>query len=201
MSEVAAAGTRDRLVRAATAAVEDGGYAAASVAAIAERAGLATGALYRHFPSKAELFVELFRTAAERELEAMEEAAARPGSFADRLEAVIATYATSALRNRRLAWALVYEPVDAIVDAERLAYRRRYCAGMAELLRQGIDAGAIPGQDAELAAAALVGAIAEALVGPLSPLAGQTASEPEIVAGIVEICLRAVGADTRRAVR
>lgn len=201
MSEVAAAGTRERLVRAATAAVEDGGYAAASVAAIAERAGLATGALYRHFPSKAELFVELFRTAAERELEAMEEAAARPGSFADRLEAVIATYATSALRNRRLAWALVYEPVDAIVDAERLAYRRRYCDGMAELLRQGIDAGAIPGQDAELAAAALVGAIAEALVGPLSPLAGQTASEPAIVAGIVEICLRAAGADTRRAVR
>ena len=197
MSKLATGGTRDRLVRAATAAVEEGGYAAASVAAIAERAGVATGALYRHFPSKADLFVGVFRSAADDELAAMEAAATRPGSFAERLEAVIATYATSALRNRRLAWALVYEPVDPVVDAERLAYRRRYCAGMAALLAQGIDAGAIRDQNVELTAAAVVGAIAEALVGPLSPVGGESASEAEIVAGIVEFCLTAVGVGPR----
>lgn len=193
--------TRQRLAGSAAALIEEGGYAAASVAAIAERAGVTPGALYRHFPSKAELFVEVFRTAAEQELEAMEAAAARPGSFAERLEAVIATYATSALGNRRLAWALVYEPVDLLVDAERLAYRRRYCDGMADLVRQGIEADAIPEQNADLTAAAVVGAIAEALVGPLSPLTGRSASEAEVVAGIVELCRRAVGADAPRRVR
>jgi AcrR family transcriptional regulator len=50
-------GTRDRLIRAAREVLERGGYATASVIAIAERAGVSAGALYRHFPSKAELFV------------------------------------------------------------------------------------------------------------------------------------------------
>src|SRR5262249_10221517 len=56
--------TRERLVYAARKLLEDGGYGAASVQAIAERTGVSTGALYRHFPSKAELFVEVFRDAA-----------------------------------------------------------------------------------------------------------------------------------------
>jgi AcrR family transcriptional regulator len=54
--------TRERLLSAAVELLEEGGYAAASVAAIAERGGVSAGALYRHFPSKAELFVEVFRT-------------------------------------------------------------------------------------------------------------------------------------------
>ena len=185
--------TRERLVQSAAARIEEGGYAAASVAAVAERAGVATGALYRHFPSKAELFVEVFRSAAEQELEAMRAAAAGRAAFAERFEAVITTYATSALRRRRLAWALVHEPVDPLVDAERLAYRRLYREGMTDLLRQGIAAGAIPDQDAEFTAAAVVGAIAEVLVGPLSPLAGASDAEAEIVARVVAFCRRAVG--------
>ena len=132
-----AAPTRERLIHAARKLLEDGGYAAASVQAIAERAGLAAGALYRHYPSKAELFVEVFRDAAKRDLAAMGDAAAS-GRCVERLEAVVATFARRALRHRRLAWALVYEPVDPLVDAERLVYRREYCRHMAALLRAGI---------------------------------------------------------------
>jgi AcrR family transcriptional regulator len=189
----AAVGTRERLLHAAAELIAEGGYGTASVAAIAERAGLAVGALYRHFPSKAELFVEVFRSLAEQELSAMQAAAERYSDFQERLEAVIRTYATSALDNRHLVWALVYEPVDPLVDAERLAYRRRYRDGMADLLRDGVQAGSIPTQDVELAAAAVVGAIAEALVGPLSPLSGKVPSRNKIVAAIVDICCRAVG--------
>jgi AcrR family transcriptional regulator len=197
MSQVKAPTTRERLVSSAAAVIADGGYTAASVAAIAHRAGLAAGALYYHFPSKADLFVEVFRAAAQDQLAAMQAAAARAGTLAERLESVITTYATSALSNRRLAWALVYEPVDPLVDAERLAYRRRYCDGMAELLRQGINAGSIPAQDVQLSAAAVVGAIAEALVGPLSPVAAQTLPDEQIVRGIVDFCQRAVGIEER----
>ncbi|WP_028923213.1 TetR/AcrR family transcriptional regulator [Pseudonocardia acaciae] len=185
--------TRDRLLRAAAELIEDSGYAHASVGAVAERAGLAAGALYRHFPSKAELFATVFRAEAERELAAMVAAAGRSSDFPDRLDAVISTYATGALGNRRLAWALVYEPVDALVDAERLTYRRRYRDGMAELLREGVRAWAIPEQDVDLAAAAVVGAIAEALVGPLSPVAGATPPDAQIIDAIIAFCRRAVG--------
>ena len=185
--------TRRRLVESARRVIEEGGYSAASVLAIADRAGVAAGTLYRHFPSKAELFTEVFRAAGDEVLAAMEAAAARPGGFAERLDAVIATYANSALENRRLVWALVYEPVDPLVDAERLTYRRDYCQRLAHALRIGIATGEIPEQDPELTAAALVGAIAEALVGPLSPVAGATASQEELVVSLLEFCRRAVG--------
>jgi AcrR family transcriptional regulator len=195
MSAATARRTRQSLVAAAGELIEGGGYAAASVAAIAQRAGVSAGALYRHYPSKAELFVEVFRAAAERELAAMHEAATKSGTFAPRFDAVIATYARSALANRRLAWALVYEPVEEIVDVERLAYRRRYREGMAELLRAGIAERAIPEQRVALTSAAVVGAIAEALVGPLSPVGDESVTDAELVADLVRLCRRAVGLD------
>ncbi|HTY17585.1 MAG TPA: TetR/AcrR family transcriptional regulator [Myxococcota bacterium] len=188
----APATTRERLVEATRAVLEEGGSAAASVQAIAERAGLAAGALYRHFPSKADLLVEVFRDAARRDLVAMQRAAAT-GRSVERLEAAVATFARRALRSRRLAWALVYEPVDPRVDTERLAYRREYCRQMALLLRAGIAAGEIPEQNAELTAAALVGAIAESLVGPLSPIGGQAGSDEELIAVLVRFCRRSLG--------
>ena len=186
--------TRERLLAAASEVLERGGYGTASVVAIAERAGLSAGALYRHFPSKAELFVEVFRASAEGELSALNAAAVQTHSFAERLEAVVATYARRALKNRRLAWALVYEPVDPLVDAERLVYRRNYCRSMAALLRRGIAAGEFPEQNPELTAAALVGIISETLVGPLSPVGGAAISETELVAALLRLCRRAVGA-------
>ena len=63
--------TRERLLRAARELIEEGGYGPASVVAIAERAGVAAGTLYRHFSSKEELFVEVFRSVCDREVTAM----------------------------------------------------------------------------------------------------------------------------------
>lgn len=195
-----AGATRARLVASARQLLEEGGYAGASVQAVADRAGVSAGALYRHFSSKAELFVEVFRNAAQRDLAAVDEAAAA-GGCVERLEAAVAAHATRALRWRRLAWALLYEPVDPLLDEERLVYRRKYCRHMAGLLRQAIAAGEIPEQDVELSAAGVVGAIAESLVGPLSPVAGQVSAEADLVATLVRFCRRSVGAPDRAALR
>jgi AcrR family transcriptional regulator len=188
--------TRERLLAAAQELIEEGGYGAASVAAIADRAGVAAGTLYRHFDSKQELFVEVFRSVCAREERAMRAAAAavESGGAAEQLERVLGTFAERALRNPRLAWALLAEPVDPLVDAERLAYRERYAAIVAEGLRAGIDAGELPAQNVELTAAALVGGCGEALVGPLSPLAGSRPSSEELVATLRTFVRRAVGA-------
>jgi len=125
--------------------------------------------------------------------------AASSGDTIERLEAIVATFARRALRKPRLAWALVYEPVDPAVDAERLVYRREYCARMAKLLRYGIEAGEIPLQNVELSAAAIVGAIAESMVGPLAPQ-GTTTSPEALIATLVRFCRRSLGiADNRPA--
>jgi AcrR family transcriptional regulator len=186
--------TRQRFVEAAAELLSKGGYAAASVQNIAERVGVSAGALYRHFPSKAELFVEVFREAAQRDMAAVGKAPSEGGAL-DRLESAIAAHARRALRDRALAWALVHEPVDALVDAERLKYRRRYARHVARMLEQAVAAGEIPEQDVELSAAAIVGAMSEALVGPLSPLAGiRKTSDDAIVRHVVRFCRLAVGA-------
>lgn len=184
--------TRERLLCAAQDLMQEGGYVSASVQAIADRAGLSAGALYRHFASKAELFVEVYRSSAARDLSAIDEAAS-VGNCVQRFDAAIATHARRALRNRRLAWALMYEPVDPLVDEERLIFRRRLCRHMAGLLRQGIAAGEIPEQNVELNAAALIGAIAESLVGPLSPVGGSVAAPEDVIATLLQFCRRGVG--------
>ena len=84
--------------------------------------------------------------------------------------------------------------MDPLVDAERLAYRERYAEVIADELRAGINAGQLPGQDVELTAAALVGGCGEALVGPLSPVAGERPSSEEIVGALRTFVRRAVGA-------
>jgi AcrR family transcriptional regulator len=195
--ETTATGTRDRLLRAAQELIEQGGYGAASVVAIAERAGVAAGTLYRHFASKEELFVEVFRSVCAREERAMRAAAAEMPPYASaaaRLETVLTRFAQRALRNPRLAWALIAEPVDPRVDAERLAYRERYAGLIAESLQAGIAAGELPDQNVALTAAALVGGCGEALVGPLSPVAGDTPAPDEVVEALGVFVRRAVGA-------
>jgi AcrR family transcriptional regulator len=194
VSTVAGLATRERLLDAARRLIEEGGYGSASVAAIADRAGVASGTVYRHFPSKAELFLEVFRAVCAGEERAMRAAADEAGSRAvDRLEAVLTTFARRALQNRPLAWALLAEPVDPLVDAERLAYRERYASLVAAELRAAIDAGEIPSQDVAFTAAALVGGCGEALVGPLSAVDGSD----QVVASIETFVRRAIGAAPR----
>ncbi len=191
MSTVAGLATRERLLAAARELIEEGGYGSASVAAIADRAGVAAGTVYRHFPSKDELFLDVFRDVCAGEERAMRAAADESGPGAvDRLEAVLATFARRALQNRRLAWALLAEPVDPLVDAERLAYRERYASLVAAELTAAVSAGEIPPQDVALTAAALVGGCGEALVGPLSSVNGSE----QVVASIRTFVRRAIGA-------
>ncbi len=189
--------TRERLLGAAVELLEEGGYAAASVAAITARGGVAAGALYRHFPSKAELFVEVFRTMAEHQLAALYEASAGPDSAAEKLDAIVREFMSGALAQPRLAWALGYEPVDPLVDAERLAHRQTYRERLADLLRIGIANGEMPEQDADLTAAALIGAISEALVSPLSPIAGEDIPVEELIGSLSSFCRRAIGTAKR----
>ena len=189
--------TRERLLRSAQELIEEDGYGAASVVAISQRTGVAAGTMYRHFASKEELFVELFRSVCDREVRAGQAAAAAlpPSATAvERMTTVVATFAERALRNPRLAWALIAEPVDPLVDAERLAYRRRYSELVAHAIGQAIEAGEIPDQDANLTAAALVGGCGEALVGPLSPVAGSRPPVPEMLEALRTFVRRAVGA-------
>ncbi|MFF8914821.1 TetR/AcrR family transcriptional regulator [Streptomyces sp. NPDC015032] len=185
---------RERLLDAARQLLAEGGYAAAGISAIADRAGVATGSVYNHFASKQELLAAVFRHVAGHELSTVREAVRARNGAAGQLRALVEVFAYRALRNPRTAWALLAEPVDPLVERERLTYRRGYHTLAESVIAAGIAAGELPAQNAQLSAAAVIGAVGEALLGPLSPVGERTEPEP-VVAGITALCLRAVGAD------
>lgn len=184
---------RQGILAAAHRLVAEGGFRSASVAAVAEAAGVATGSVYKHFPSKAELFAEVFRRATEKEVAKVAEALAGDGSVLGRLCAAIDCFARRAIRGRQLAWALIAEPVDPLVDADRLRYRHAYAEVFEAALAEGMATGELPPQSPSVSAAALVGVMAETLVGPLSPSARNDAiNHDRLVAEITRFCLQAV---------
>jgi AcrR family transcriptional regulator len=175
-----AADARERIVRAAIDQLAEGGYASATVSTVARRAGVATGSVYRHFPSKAELFAEVFRRAAQREVDAVADAVADAG-----VAGAVEVFVRRALAAPQRAYALLAEPVDPAIEAERLIFRRAYADVFAAALR---DAGIA---DPDLVAAACVGALGEALVGPL---ARRDHAPEALVASLQAFCLSAINA-------
>jgi AcrR family transcriptional regulator len=146
---------------------------------------VATGTVYRHFPSKSELFAEVFRVASQHEVDAVAQAARRHADPAAQIAAAVETFARRALRGRRLAWALLAEPVDPAVEAERLVFRQAYARVFSASLREGVSNRSLPPQDPDLTAAALVGAIGEVMTHPSS-------DEEALVASLVQFCLRSI---------
>jgi AcrR family transcriptional regulator len=184
------AAARERIVDAALAQLAEGGYASASVVAVARRAGVATGSVYRHFPSKGELFAEAFRRASQREVDVLRSMTDRSEPVTHRLAAWVEAFVRRALAEPVRAYALIAEPVDPAVEAERLTFRRAYADLFERALRDGVQSGQIAPLDAELTAAAIVGALAEALVGPLQR---REAGADALVAGLQTFVLRSVG--------
>lgn len=190
--------TRERLVAATARLIARDGYAAAGMPAIAAEAGVSTGLIYRHFPSKAELFDEVFRRVSQREIDACAAAAATAGTARERLARLVETFARRALKGRRLAWALLAEPVDPLIEVDRMRFREPYRALIAGIIRDGIAAGEVTDQDADVVAAGLVGAISESLVGPLGE-AHAPAHEAKLVETVAGLCVRALGPGPRPA--
>jgi len=183
---------RETIIAAATRQLAEHGYGGCSVAAVAERAGVAVGSVYRHFPTKADLVVHVFRQVVTREVEAVRAGSAEAGEPAERVLAAVDTFAQRALKAPKQAYALLAEPVDALIDAERLEFRRAYTEVIAEHVADGVRDGSLPPQDGRLTAAALVGAAAEVLIGPL------TSGNASDVAELRTFILRALGGSDAR---
>ncbi|MFJ2187938.1 TetR/AcrR family transcriptional regulator [Kitasatospora sp. NPDC087861] len=159
---------RETVLQAAALLLAERGYGGCTMAAVADRAGIATGSLYQHFANKAELSVQLFRRVVTREMAAVNAAVALRETPRQRIAAVVETFAARALRAPRLAYALLVEPADAVVDGERLVFRRAFRDVIATEITAAVASGELPEQDPVLTAAALVGAVGEALAGPLA---------------------------------
>ena len=183
---------RARILKAARDLVADAGWSAAQMDNVAAKAGVATGTVYRYWPSKAALCAEIVATVSAREVGIVRAIADKRGMPAEKLTAAIRTFASRALQGRRLAYAMIAEPVDPEVETVRLDYRAQLAHCFERILREGIMRGTFHRLDPAVAAACIVGAFMEALVGPLAPAKGTgRRADRHLVEQITQFCLRA----------
>ena len=185
------------IIAAARHAASEGGMAAVQIAPVAERAGIAAGTVYRYFPGKTDLVAALIAQISEREIGVLRRAAAAAPGPLSAMAAAIMTFAARALRHRRLAFAVIAEPIDAELELARLSFRRALAAEFAALIAAAVTDRHLPEQDAAISAAALLGLLVEGLVGPLAPDAA--GDEREIVQSLTLLGLRALGVADARA--
>ncbi|MDI6104703.1 TetR/AcrR family transcriptional regulator [Actinoplanes sp. NEAU-A12] len=187
---------RDGFLRAARALVAADGFKAATVAAIAARCQASVGSVYSYFDSRDRLLAEVFRSAAGHEIDLVRDAVCDAGQQAsDRLAELIRIFSGRALQSRRMAWALLFEPVSPVVEAERLVYRRSYTDLGEQIIRDGLACREFVSQDARLAASAVMGAVSEALVGWIRPDSPEPSPDEQagVTDGIRSFCFRALG--------
>lgn len=183
------ADARRRILGAARVVVAEQGFAAAQMAVVASVADVATGSVYRHFPSKASLFSEMLRGVCVRELDVVRAIAAKPGrSVADRIGDAVATFVDRALRGEGLAYAVIAEPMQTEVDQVRLEARAGLADAFARLIEEGIASGELVEQDAGVRGAAIVGAFLEGVVAPLAHRAEVTPDRDAISVEIARFC-------------
>ena len=194
------AARHDAILTAARALASEGGFAAVQIAPVAGRAGIAAGTVYRYFPSKTELVAALVAALSHSEVAALTKAADTAPGPLSALAAAIATFGARALSDRRLAFALIAEPVGAEAIDARIAYRKALAGAFETRIRAALAAGHLPDQHPTTAAAALVGALIEGLIGPLAPHdGGDPAKMRASVQALTLFGLRALGVVDARA--
>ena len=115
----------------------------------------------------------------------------QPAGTVEQLSHAVEAWSRRALAAPTLAWALMAEPVDPALEVERSESKRAYRDVFADLLDEGVRRHELAPIDSRLAAASIVGAMQEALVGPLA----QPVDNAEaLVASLIAFVLNAVQA-------
>jgi AcrR family transcriptional regulator len=187
----AIAKTRMRIVQAARDIVAEEGWQAAQIALIAARAKVATGSVYRHFTSKADLYTEVLAMVSQREVGVIQAIVDSKAPAAQRLADAIKAFVRRAMQARRLAYAILAEPCDPEIDAARLQFRAAFARQIARAIRAGVESGEFAKIDENIAASCVTGAFMEALVGPLAPEAKPDSKAADRIAStIARLCVR-----------
>jgi AcrR family transcriptional regulator len=185
------------IIAAARQAASEGGMAAVQIVPVARRAGIAAGTVYRYFPGKTDLIAAVLAEISGREIAAVRRAADNAPGPLSALACTIMSFAARVLRDRRLAFAAIAEPVEAELDPIRLKFRKALADEFATRVRTAISGGHLPGQDATLAGIAVLGLLVEGTIGPLAP--SPAGRERELVQSLALVALRALGLPDPRA--
>jgi AcrR family transcriptional regulator len=153
--------TRRVLIEAAAAEFEAKGYAATSMADVAQRAGVSTKTVYRLIPNKADLLTRVVSDRIGQFMLEIDAEALDPLPTSEALERILIAYGTLTLSQRTIAMhRLVIRECDQFPEVATAFYQfaiRRANEGMAAWLRRQCERGLIKVDDPQVAAGMLRG--------------------------------------------
>lgn len=149
--------------------IAHGGFKEASIQAIAERAGVSTGLVYRYFDNKSQILIEVLSDAIRREVEILDHIAKSDLSAKQKLQKSVTTFVKRAMNSPQLAYSLMFEPVDPEMEHERFRSKQLIKQSIKEILAEGKVNGEFDFEDLNTAALGVVGSMTFVVIEPLNP--------------------------------
>ena len=160
---------RQTILLSARELIAQGGFKDAQIQAIADRAGVSSGLVYRYFDSKSQVLVEVLSAAILLEVEILNHIAAGSLSPVQKLHKAVTTFVKRAMNSPQLAYSLMFEPVDPSIEHERFRSKQLIKQSIKEILAEGKVSGEFGFEDLNTAALCVVGAMTFVVIEPLNP--------------------------------
>ena len=159
---------REAILQSARELIAQGGIKDAQIQAIAERAGVSSGLVYRYFDNKSQVLIEVLSEAIQHEVKILNHIAESELSSKQKLDKAVTTFVKRAMNSPQLAYSLMFEPVDAELEHERFRSKQLIKQSIKEILAAGKINGEFGFEDLNTAALCVVGAMTFVVIEPLN---------------------------------
>ena len=160
---------REAILQSARELIAQGGIKDAQIQAIAERAGVSSGLVYRYFDNKSQVLIEVLSEAIQHEVKILNHIAESELTSKQKLDKAVTTFVKRAMNSPQLAYSLMFEPVDAELEHERFRSKQLIKQSIKEILAAGKINGEFGFEDLNTAALCVVGAMTFVVIEPLNP--------------------------------
>ena len=160
---------RKSILSSARKLISEGGFKDAQIQTIAEQAGVSSGLVYRYFDNKSQVLIEVLSEAINTELLVIDAITESNLTAEQKLHKAVTTFVKRALNSPQLAYSLMFEPVDSIVEHERFRVKQLIKQSVIKILADGNTNGEFILEDLNTTALCMVGAMTYVVVEPLDP--------------------------------
>ena len=186
---------REAILQSVRELIAQGGIKDAQIQAIAERAGVSSGLVYRYFDNKSQVLIEVLSEAIQHEVKILNHIAESELTSKQKLDKAVTTFVKRAMNSPQLAYSLMFEPVDAELEHERFRSKQLIKQSIKEILAAGKINGEFGFEDLNTAALCVVGAMTFVVIEPLNPSRNVMFDQnykDYFVKQIAEFCVNAV---------
>ncbi|KAF5297599.1 hypothetical protein FQR65_LT19695 [Abscondita terminalis] len=134
---------REMILLSARELVAQGGFKDAQIQAIADRAGVSSGLVYRYFENKNQVLIEVLNAAIHIEVNILNDIAHTELTAVEKLHRAVTTFVKRAMNSPRLSYSLLFEPVDPQFELERFQSKQLIKESIIKILTEGRHSGAM----------------------------------------------------------